>query len=61
MRLYDTGGTVAACLASPVLGFFFLATGPPSHTKYKQTLKMEPVNTHTHSVGERSQAVRTEG
>lgn len=45
MRLYDTGGTVAACF-----GFSLLLSQPlaPSHTKSKQTLKMEPVDPHTH-------------
>lgn len=31
MWRYDTGGTVAACLASPVPGFFLLATAPLPH------------------------------
>lgn len=40
-----TGGTVAACF-----GFSWLwLSCPYSHTKYKQTLKMEPVNTHTNT------------
>lgn len=40
-----TGGTVAACF-----GFSWLwLSCPHSHAKYKQTLKMEPVNTHTNT------------